>query len=97
MNRSYRVLTTHSLGERYMIIDDPKNLIPTGNRNQPIQCTDKKMIYCHHCCIKLHYMSLPKHLKTNKHKSNESKNSNQTSLETSELDLNISNISNLSI
>lgn len=92
MNRSYRVLTTHSLGERYMIIDDPKNLIPTGNRNQPIQCTDKKMIYCHHCCIKLHYMSLPKHLKSNKHKSNESKNSNQTSLDL-QLDLNISNLS----
>ena len=82
------------MGERYMIIDDPNNLIPTGNRNQPIKCTDKKMVYCHYCCIKLHYMSLPKHLKTNKHKTNENKkNENDTPIHL-ELDIDSIDLSN---
>lgn len=62
------------MGEIYRIIDDPDDTIPTGNKGQPIRCTDKKMVYCHHCNIKLHYMSLRQHLKTKKHQANESHN-----------------------
>lgn len=70
-----RVLTSGEEGEiyRYLTEDDP--LIPTGNGpNQPIRMSNVPMIYCHYCGIKLHYMSLAKHIKTFKHLRNRGQN-----------------------
>lgn len=81
MGKEYRMVNKQRIREVYKVIEDPNNLIPTGNgANQPIKQTDKKIVYCHHCNIKLHYMSLHHHIYSIKHKVNEAKKDNQPTL-----------------